>query len=51
MFLKRSQLNGPLQPAKWPIAKKNQQNVHPQLILMTLQESLVIKVRKTTLEP
>jgi len=44
MFLKRSQLNGPLQ-------KKNQQNVHPQLILMTLQESLVIKVRKTTLEP
>jgi hypothetical protein len=37
MFLKISQLNGPL------IAKKNHQNIHPQLIHMTLQEGLVIK--------
>jgi hypothetical protein len=29
-------------PAKWPIAKKNHQNIHPQLIHMTLQEGLVI---------
>jgi hypothetical protein len=32
--------------AKWPIAakkKKNHQNIHPQLIHMTLQEGLVIK--------
>jgi hypothetical protein len=31
MFLKISQLNGPL------IAKTNHQNIHPQLIHMTLQ--------------
>jgi hypothetical protein len=37
MFLKISQLYGPLQN------KKNQQNVHPQLIHRTLQESMVIK--------
>jgi hypothetical protein len=38
MFLKISQLNGPLQ-------KKNQknQNIHPQLIHMILQGGLVIK--------
>jgi hypothetical protein len=30
-------------PAKWPIAKKNRQNICPQLIHITLQESLVIK--------
>jgi hypothetical protein len=30
--------------AKWPIAKKEtHQNIHPQLIHMTLQEGLVIK--------
>jgi hypothetical protein len=29
---------------KWPIAKKkHRQNIHPQLIHMTLQEGLVIK--------
>jgi hypothetical protein len=38
MFLKISQLNGPLPK------KKNHQNIHPQLIHMTLQEGrLVIK--------
>jgi len=53
--------------AKWPIAEKNHQNIHPQLIHMTLQDGLAIKVigfrveslynkfiykvRKTTLEP
>jgi hypothetical protein len=39
--------------------KKTHQNIHPQLIHMTLQEGLVLKiyykiiykVRKTTLEP
>jgi hypothetical protein len=36
MFLKISQING-------PIAKKNHQNIHPQLIHMTLQGSLVFK--------
>jgi hypothetical protein len=37
MFLKISQ-------AKWPIVKKqNPQNIHPQLIHMTLQEGQVIK--------
>jgi hypothetical protein len=36
MFLKISQLNGPLQ-------KKNHQTIHPQLIHMTLQEGPVIK--------
>jgi len=30
-------------PAKWPIAKKNYQDIHPQLNHMTLQESMVIK--------
>jgi hypothetical protein len=31
-------------PAKWPIEKlKNHQNIHLQLIHMTLQERLVIK--------
>jgi hypothetical protein len=31
-------------PAKWPIVqKKNHQNMHPQLIHMTLQNGLVIK--------
>jgi hypothetical protein len=31
-------------PAKWPIAKKEtHQNIHPQLIHMTLQEGLVNK--------
>jgi hypothetical protein len=30
-------------PAKWPIAKKNHQNIHPQLIPMTLHQGLVIK--------
>jgi len=31
-------------PAKWPIGeKKNHQNIHTQLIHMTLQEGLVIK--------
>jgi hypothetical protein len=31
-------------PTKWLIAKnKNHQNIHPQLIHMTLQEGLVIK--------
>jgi hypothetical protein len=31
-------------PAKWPIAqKKTHQNIHPQLIHMTLQEGLIIK--------
>jgi hypothetical protein len=30
--------------AKWPIAKKKtHQNIHPQLIHMTLQEGLVTK--------
>jgi len=37
MFLKISQLNGPLQK------KKKGQNIHPQLIHMTLQRGLVIK--------
>jgi hypothetical protein len=37
MFLKISQLNGPSQK------EKNRQNIHPQLIHMTLQEGLVIK--------
>jgi hypothetical protein len=36
MFLKISQLNGPLQ-------KKIHQNIHLQVIPMTLQEGLVIK--------
>jgi hypothetical protein len=35
-------------PAKWPIAikkikLKNYQNIHPQLIHMTLQEGMVIE--------
>ncbi len=38
MFFKISQLNGPLQKKK-----KNHQNIHPQVIHMTLQEGLVIK--------
>jgi len=38
MFLKISQLNGPLQKKK-----KKGQNIHPQLIHMTLQRGLVIK--------
>jgi hypothetical protein len=37
MFLKISQLHGPLQK------KKNHQNIHPQLTHTTLQEGLVIK--------
>jgi hypothetical protein len=53
MFLKISQLNGPLQK------KETDPNIHPQLIHTTLQGGLVIediykiihKVRKTTLEP
>jgi hypothetical protein len=36
MFLQISQINGPVQ-------KENNQNIHPQLIHMTLQEGLVIK--------
>jgi len=36
MCLKICQLNGSLQ-------KENYQNIHPQLIYMTLQEGLVIK--------
>jgi hypothetical protein len=36
MFLMISQVNGPLQ-------KKDYQNIHPQLIHMTLQESMVTK--------
>jgi hypothetical protein len=32
-----------LKPAKWPIAKKNHQNIHSQLIHMNLQEGLIIK--------
>jgi hypothetical protein len=51
MYLKISQLNGPFPPPP------PNQNIHPQLINMTLQEGLVIKiyntiiykVRKTTL--
>jgi hypothetical protein len=39
MFLKISQLNGPLPKKK----KKTHQNIDPQLIHMTLQEGLVIK--------
>jgi hypothetical protein len=39
IFLKISQLNGPLQN----IIKYNHPNIHPQLINMTLQEGLVIK--------
>jgi hypothetical protein len=31
-------------PAKWSIAEKNHQNIHPQLIHMTLQDGLAIKV-------
>jgi hypothetical protein len=32
-------------PAKWPIAKKkNHQNIHPQLIHMTSQVALVIRI-------
>jgi hypothetical protein len=30
-------------PAKWPIAKKENQNIHLQLIYMTLQEGMIIK--------
>jgi hypothetical protein len=30
--------------AKWPIAEENHQNIHPQLIHMTLQDGLVIKL-------
>jgi hypothetical protein len=30
-------------PAKWSIAKKTYQNIHPQLTHMTLQEGMVIK--------
>jgi hypothetical protein len=37
MYLKISQLNGPLQK------QKKHQNIHPQLIHMTLQEGLVIR--------
>jgi len=36
MFSMISQLSGPLQ-------KENHQNIHPQLIHMTLQENMVIK--------
>jgi hypothetical protein len=36
MFLQISQTDGPLQ-------KENNQNIHPQLIHMILQEGLVIK--------
>jgi hypothetical protein len=44
MFLKISQLNGPLQKKKKKKKKKkNLQNIHSQLIHMTLQEGLVIK--------
>jgi hypothetical protein len=38
MFWMISQLNGPLQKKE-----KKHQNIHPQLIHMTLQEGLVIK--------
>jgi len=37
IFLMKSQLNGPLQK------KKPSKNIHPQLINMTSQESMVIK--------
>jgi hypothetical protein len=30
-------------PAKWPIAKKIYQNIHLQLIYMTLQKGMIIK--------
>jgi hypothetical protein len=30
-------------PAKLPTAEKNYQNIHPQLIHMTLQESMIMK--------
>jgi hypothetical protein len=33
-------------PPKWPIEKKkkkNYQNIHPQLIHMTLQESMIMR--------
>jgi len=45
MFLKISQLNGPLQKKKKKKKKeKNHQNIYPQLLIhMTLQEGLVIK--------
>jgi hypothetical protein len=29
--------------AKWPIAKRKYQNIHLQLIYMTLQEGMIIK--------
>jgi hypothetical protein len=38
MFWKISQLNGPLQKKK-----KTNQNIHPQLIHITLQRGLVIE--------
>jgi hypothetical protein len=37
MVLKISQLNGPLEK------KKPHQNIHPQLIHLTLEDNLVIK--------
>jgi hypothetical protein len=30
-------------PIKWHIAKPNHQNIHPQLINLDLQESVIIK--------